>query len=77
VWRPRPGSVPVPPGTQLAVTVALTVSLAAPTIYVPDDEICFHLFDAASADAVRQAGDRANLDAQRIVHAIQGTATEP
>jgi hypothetical protein len=42
------------------------------SIYVPEDEICFHLFDAASVEAVRQASDDAQLDAQRIVEAVDG-----
>jgi hypothetical protein len=39
-------------------------------IFVPADETCFHLFEAASADAVRAASERAGLSAQRIVEAI-------
>jgi hypothetical protein len=42
------------------------------SLYVPEDEICFHLFDAPSFDAVRQASDVARLDAQRIVEAVDG-----
>lgn len=42
------------------------------SIYVPEDEICFHLFDAASLEVVRRASDQARLDPQRIVEAIQG-----
>jgi hypothetical protein len=42
------------------------------SIYVPEDEICFHLFDAASLEAVRQASSDARLDAQRIVEAVDG-----
>jgi hypothetical protein len=39
-------------------------------IFVPEDEICFHIFEAPSAEAVRQATDDAALDPQRIVEAI-------
>jgi hypothetical protein len=39
-------------------------------IFVPADETCFHLFEAASADAVRAASERAGLSAQRIVEAV-------
>jgi len=42
------------------------------SIYVPEDEICFLLFDAASLDAVWQASRDARLDAQRIVEAVGG-----
>jgi hypothetical protein len=39
-------------------------------IFVPEDETCFHLFEAASLDAVRAASERAGLSAQRIVEAV-------
>ena len=38
-------------------------------IFVPEDETCFHLFEAASPDAVHAASERAGLSAQRIVEA--------
>jgi hypothetical protein len=41
------------------------------SIFVPADETCFHLFEAASADAVRDASERAGLSPQRIVEAIE------
>lgn len=41
------------------------------SIYVAEDETCFHLFDAESADMVRLASDRADLRAQRIVLAVE------
>jgi len=37
--------------------------------FVPDDETCFHVFEAASAETVRQVAERARLSAQRIVEA--------
>jgi len=37
------------------------------SIFVPEDEICFHLFEAGSAESVARAIDRADLRAQRIV----------
>jgi hypothetical protein len=37
--------------------------------YVPDDEVCFHVFEAASAEAVRAAGQRARLTFDRIAEA--------
>jgi hypothetical protein len=42
------------------------------SIYVPEDEICFHLFDAASIDDVRLASEQARLGHQRIVEAVEG-----
>ena len=41
------------------------------TIYVPSDESCFSLFDAPSADALRQAQERAGIGFERIVEALQ------
>ena len=32
-----------------------------PSLYAPEDEICFYLFEAASADAVRDAAFRAGF----------------
>jgi Protein of unknown function (DUF4242) len=39
------------------------------TIFVREDETCFHVFEAASAETVRQVAERARLSAQRIVEA--------
>jgi hypothetical protein len=41
------------------------------TIYVPSDESCFSLFDAPSADALRQAQERCGIGFERIVEAVQ------
>jgi hypothetical protein len=40
------------------------------SIFVPQDETCFHLFEAPSAEAVREAAQRARLAPQRIVEAL-------
>ena len=40
------------------------------SIFVPGDETCFHLFEALSADAVRDTSERAGLSPQRIVEAV-------
>ena len=37
------------------------------SIFVPEDEICFHLFQAPSADAVGEASRRAKFAYERIV----------
>lgn len=39
------------------------------TIFVPEDETCFHLFEAVSADAVAEASKRAAIEHERIVEA--------
>jgi hypothetical protein len=43
-------------------------------IFVPDDETCFLLFEAATSDAVHAASERAGLSAQRIVEAVGVTS---
>ena len=47
------------------------------SIYVPEDEICFHLFDAASIEDVRLASEQARLGHQRIVEAVEGHELPP
>jgi hypothetical protein len=44
------------------------------SIFVPEDETCFHVFEAGSAGAVRIASERAGLSAQRIVEAVGVTS---
>jgi hypothetical protein len=39
-------------------------------IHVPEDEICFYVFDASSGREAALAAQRAGLDAVRIVEAI-------
>ena len=40
------------------------------TVFVPEDETCFHLYEAASEEVVREAAERAELRIERIVEAI-------
>jgi hypothetical protein len=40
------------------------------TIFVPKDEICFHLYEAQAADAVGEASLRARIAYERIVRAV-------
>ena len=49
-------------------------------IYVPQDETCFHLYQAQSAGAVREAMTRAGLQPERIAQAVSigwAAAREP
>jgi hypothetical protein len=39
-------------------------------IFVPEDETCFLVFEAASADNVRRAARLAGLPAERVVEAL-------
>ncbi|OLC19116.1 MAG: hypothetical protein AUH33_06265 [Chloroflexi bacterium 13_1_40CM_68_21] len=41
------------------------------SIYVPNDEICFLVFDAISADAVEDACARAGIRFERVVEAVE------
>jgi hypothetical protein len=41
------------------------------TTFLPDDETCFHVFEAASEDAVREVCGRAGIGSARIVPAVE------
>lgn len=41
------------------------------TTFLPDDETCFHLFEAPSAEAVEEVGRRAGLGPLRVVAAVE------
>ena len=43
------------------------------SIFVPEDETCFHLFEATSAAAVREVAQRAELSFERVLEAIPNT----
>jgi hypothetical protein len=43
------------------------------SIFVPEDETCFYLYQADSADVVREAAERAALPFERVAE----TVTEP
>ena len=40
-------------------------------MFLPDDETCFHLFEAVSAYAVEQVSRRAELGRARVVPAVE------
>ena len=40
------------------------------SVFVPEDETCFFLFEAASATAVQEAGRRAAVQFERVVEAV-------
>jgi hypothetical protein len=40
------------------------------SIHVPEDEICFYVFDAPSAGHAAEAAQRAGLDPIRVVEAV-------
>lgn len=41
------------------------------TIFVPEDETCFYLYEAASAELVRTAGERAGIPFERVLDATE------
>lgn len=47
------------------------------TTFLPDDETCFHLFEAVSADAVEEVSRRAELGRVRVVPAIEAEEGRP
>jgi hypothetical protein len=40
------------------------------SIFVPDDETCFLMYEAASAETVRVAATRAELEFERVTEAV-------
>ena len=40
------------------------------SIFVPDNETCFYLFEAGSIDVVREAAQRAGLELEHVAEAV-------
>jgi hypothetical protein len=40
------------------------------SIFAPDEETCFYLYEAGSADVVREAARRAELPAERVTEVV-------
>ena len=53
-------------------TTAGTAVRYVRSIFVPEDETCFHLFEGESVEAVRAASARAQLTFARVVEAMDG-----
>lgn len=43
------------------------------TTFLPEDETCFHLFEAASPDAIEEVSRRAELGRARVVPAVEAS----
>jgi len=43
------------------------------SIFVPDDETCFFLFEGQSGDVVREAATRSGLQVERVVEAVSAS----
>jgi hypothetical protein len=46
------------------------------SIHVPEDEVCFFVFDAPTSQLAAMAAERAGLEAVRIVAAVTSTTRE-
>jgi hypothetical protein len=44
------------------------------TMFVPEDETCFYMYEAATAEEVREAARRADLPFEHVAEAITGTS---
>jgi hypothetical protein len=75
-YIPRAAADSVQAGTESARAAAGELTRAGTpvrllrAIFVPEDETCFYVFEAATADAVREAARRATLPADRVAIAI-------
>jgi hypothetical protein len=47
------------------------------TLYSPEDETCFHLFDAASSALIEDAGRDAGLVLDKVVQVVELRHQEP
>ena len=47
------------------------------SIHVPEDEICFYVFDASTGSDAALAAQRAGLDAVRVVEAVASREENP
>jgi hypothetical protein len=59
-----------------AVSSAGTPVRHVHSIFVPDDETCFHVFESSSKEAVLAATDRAAFAFPRIAEAVPDTREE-
>lgn len=76
-YTPRPAETALPSLAAQAEEAAQVASRAGIDIHhvrsflAPDDEVCFHLFEAASADAVVRMSELARFDHERVTEVIE------
>jgi hypothetical protein len=46
-------------------------------LFLPEEETCFHLYEAESADEVREASARAGIGCERIFHVVDVVPRSP
>ena len=47
------------------------------SVFIPEDEICLHFFEAAAPEAVIEVSRRARIQYERIVEAVELTSSRP
>jgi hypothetical protein len=77
VYRPRPvdASLPIPTPPDLLLATEKLANDGFPirllcSIFVPEEEICFHLFEAESREVVEEAGTLSGLEFESVVEAV-------
>jgi hypothetical protein len=76
VFVPRSRALELPAAKERVRAVAASVSRCdgdiryVRAIYVPEDETCFYVFDASSADLVAQVSGLAGLPEGRVVETL-------
>ena len=76
-YTPGPGRTALPGLAAQAVKAAQVASTAGIEIQhvrsflAPDDEVCFHLFEAASADEVVRMSELTHFDHERVTEVIE------
>ncbi len=76
LYQPRLGPVELAEGAERAREAALELTAEGTavrylrTVFVPEDEVCFYLYEAESAEAVGRACRRAGLPVERVLEAV-------
>ena len=71
VWQPAAALANEEPFVGVVVLTREEPVRYVRTTFLPDDETCFHVFEAAAEEAVREICRRAGIDSARIVPAVE------